>query len=249
MRKSSLSAMIAAALFLLPLPLPILAREGREAPSRVRVRDDGDTVEVEAARPRARLRRVDGRGAIGVRLVDITPDLRAHFGAPKDAGALIGEVDKDCPARRAGLEVGDVVTSVDGEKVSSAWELARTVRRKEAGETLKVELVRNRTARTVQVKVEERREADLLPGELGDLRDFGRDVGGDVGRDAGRMGRELGREIRREMRARPFHFDFDTQAFSLPRRDDIRRLRDRIEDLEKRLKGLEEKRRESIGRQ
>jgi len=208
-------SMIAAAGLALVLPLPILAREGREAPSRVRIRDDGDTVEVEAARPRARLRHVDGRGAIGVRLVDITPELRAHFGAPKDAGALIGEVEKDSPASRAGLEVGDVVTSVDGEKVSSAWELARMVGRTKGGESLKVELVRNRAARTVQVKVEERsrREAELLPGELGDF-----------GRDVGRMGRDLGREIRREMRSRPFHFDFDTQAFSLPRRDDIRSL-------------------------
>ncbi|MDQ2869640.1 MAG: hypothetical protein M3S32_02780, partial [Acidobacteriota bacterium] len=143
----------------------------------------------------------------------------------------------------------------DGEKVSSAWELARMVWRKEAGQSLKVELVRHRAARTVQVKVEarSRHEADLLAGDFGrnfgrDFgRDIGRDVGGDVGRDigrdAGRMGRELGRELRREMHSRPFHFDFDTQAFRLPRRDDIRRLRDRIEELEKRLKGLEEKRR------
>ncbi len=240
-----LRSMIAAAGLALALPLPVLAREGREAPSRVRIRDDGDTVEVDAARPRARLRHMEGRGAIGVRLVDITPELRAHFGAPKDAGALIGEVDKDSPASRAGLQVGDVVTSVDGEKVSSAWELARMVGRTKEGDSLKVELVRNRALRTVQVKVEERsrREADLIPGELRDFgRDFGRDIGRDIGRDAGRMGRELGREIRREMRSRPFHFDFDTQAFSLPRRDDIRRLRDRIEDLEKRLKGLEDRR-------
>ncbi|MEP6769708.1 MAG: PDZ domain-containing protein [Acidobacteriota bacterium] len=233
-----MSSMIAAAGLALALPLPLVARGGADVPSRLGIRDDEDTVEVEAARPRARLRHAEGRGAIGVRLVEITPGLRAHFGAPKDSGALIGEVDKDSPASRAGLEVGDVVTAVDGEKVSSAWEVARMVGRKQEGESLKVELVRNRAARTVQVKVEERtrREADLLTGELGD---FGRDFG----RDVGRMGRDLGREIRREMRSRPFHFDFDTQAFSLPRRDDLRRLRDRIEELEKRLKGLEEKRR------
>ena len=224
---------IALAGLLATLPLPLAARAGDDLPSRVRVRDDGDTVEVEAARPRARYRRVDGHAAIGIALIDITPELRGHFGAPGDAGAMIGKVEKDSPASRAGLEVGDIVTSVDGERVSSGWELARSIWRKETGETVKVEVVRNKATRTVNVKVEERsrREGDLGPGDLGDF-----------GRDMGRMGRDLGREIRREMRTRPFHFDFDTHAQALPPRDEVRRLKERVEELEKRLKDLEGRR-------
>src|SRR5262249_23720239 len=34
------------------------------------------------------------RGFIGIRLMDLTPDLRAHFGAPRDAGVMVSEVDK-----------------------------------------------------------------------------------------------------------------------------------------------------------
>jgi len=224
---------IAAAAVLAALPLPIAARGGDDAPSRVRLRDNGDTVEVEAARPRVGFRRLESRAAIGIALIDITPELRGHFGAPRDAGAMIGEVGKDSPAARAGLEVGDVVISVDGEPVSSGWDVARAVRRREIGETVKLEVVRNKAVRTMAVPVEAsaRPETELAVPELADF-----------GRNMGRMGRDIGREIRREMRSRPFHFDFDTQALAAPRRDDVRRLKERVEDLEKRLKDLEGRR-------
>ncbi len=224
---------IAAVALLSALPLPLAARGDDDAPSRVRVRDDGDTVEVEAARPRIGLRRLESHAAIGIALIDLTPALRGHFGALPDAGAMIGEVEKDSPASRAGLEVGDVVISADGERVSSGRDLGRAVRRKDIGETVKLEVVRNKAARTlnVQVGASAPREADLDLPELGEF-----------GRDMGRMGRDLGRKIRREMRSRPFHFDFDTQALAVPRRDDVLRLKERVEDLEKRLKDLEGRR-------
>ncbi len=235
---------VAFAGLLLALPLPMPASGRNDGPSRVRA-DDNDTVEVEAPRTRVRVRRVEGHGRIGMTLVDLTPELRLHFGAPRDAGAMIGSIEKDSPGHRAGLEVGDIVTSVDGESVSSPWELARRVARKETGEAVKLEIVRNRAFKAVSVKVEERERRDGDGdgdhgdlGELGHLKDFGHDMG--------RMGRELGREIRREMGTRPFHFDFDNQAFAMPRRDDVRKLRERVEDLEKRLKDLENRRLRSL---
>ena len=42
------------------------------------------------------------RGYLGVQLVEMTPDLRTHFGAPADAGVFIGKVEKDSPAAKAG---------------------------------------------------------------------------------------------------------------------------------------------------
>ena len=64
--------------------------------------------------------RVGRRGFIGVTLLEITPELRAHFGAPKDAGVLVSDVRADTPASKAGVEVGDVITSVDGKRVESS---------------------------------------------------------------------------------------------------------------------------------
>ena len=54
----------------------ILIREGEV----VRLDDDGDEPLVVHADGRAR------RGYIGVRPIEMTPDLRAHYGAPREAG-------------------------------------------------------------------------------------------------------------------------------------------------------------------
>jgi len=107
-----------------------------------------------------------GRGYIGLRPIEMTPELRQHFGAPKDAGVLVGSVDADGPAARAGLQVADVVTSVDGERVDSTRDLIRAIRRQKEGAKVKLQVVRTHAKRDLTVTVGKRRD-DLELGELG----------------------------------------------------------------------------------
>jgi membrane-associated protease RseP (regulator of RpoE activity) len=119
----------------------------------LRLDDDGGPVVVQ----------LDGRsrrGYIGVRPIEMTPDLRAHFGAPRDAGVLVGEVEADGPAAKAGLQVGDVVTAVDGEKIDSA-DLSRAIRGKKNGETVKLEVLRDKAKKTLSVAVAERKRTEI----------------------------------------------------------------------------------------
>lgn len=193
--------------------------------------DDGDdTVQIDAPSPHPRVRifRGDGGSRLGISLVDITAELRTHFGAPKDAGVLVGGVEKDSPASRAGIEVGDVVTSIDGKGVATPWEVARAIRRKSGGETVSIDVVRKGTAKKLTAKVEER------PREDAELHErFGRD-----------FGREINREVRRGLRnVRPFVYGFDfnrdhDEIRTLPG-SDLKRLREKLENLERRLKDLE----------
>ena len=162
------------------------------------------------------------RGYLGVRLLEITPELRAHFGVPKDAGVLVAGVEKDSPAAKAGVQVGDIITRADGDRIESGSDLSRAVRHRKSGDALKLEVSRDRSARSLTVKVEERRVAEFDMGRLGDLgREIGRSVGRDVGRDIGR------------------------RAWVLPTPPtppaDLNRLRDRLQELEKRLNDLEKK--------
>lgn len=167
------------------------------------------------------------QGYLGIRLLEMTPELRAHYGAPKDAGILVAGVETESPAAKAGIQVGDIVTRADGERIESGRDLTRAVRRMKSGETLKVEVSRDRAVKQLTVKIEERRSAEIDLGDMGhDLGDLGREIGRDIGRD---IGRNIGR-------------DFGRRAWVFQNRpESLDHLRDKLESIEKRLKDLEKK--------
>jgi membrane-associated protease RseP (regulator of RpoE activity) len=83
------------------------------------------------------------RGYLGVHLTPMTPDLRQHMGAPADSGVLVSKVETGSPAEVAGIEVGDVLTAVDGDSVASAHELRRTIGARGDGDLATIELYRD----------------------------------------------------------------------------------------------------------
>ncbi|MDE2691038.1 MAG: PDZ domain-containing protein [Acidobacteriota bacterium] len=105
----------------------------------------------------SRLHLRHGGGAfLGVQLSDLTPELRTHFGVPEDAGVMVGKLVDGSPAFRAGLEVGDIVTAVDGEPVASAAALARAIRGHEDGNTVVLEVWRDGRMQKISATLEER---------------------------------------------------------------------------------------------
>ncbi|MXX75089.1 MAG: PDZ domain-containing protein [Holophagales bacterium] len=105
----------------------------------------------------SRLHLRHGGGAfLGVQLSDLTPELRTHFGVPEDAGVMVGKLVDGSPAFRAGLEVGDIVTAVDGEPVASAAALAGAIRGHEDGNTVVLEVWRDGRMQKISATLEER---------------------------------------------------------------------------------------------
>jgi C-terminal processing protease CtpA/Prc len=98
---------------------------------------------------------MDG-GYLGVQVLDLTPELRRHFGVPEDSGVLVSRVEEGSPAEAAGILVGDVLTVVDGEAVSDLRELRRSIRDRETGETVSVELRRGASSLNLPVVIEKR---------------------------------------------------------------------------------------------
>jgi len=96
------------------------------------------------------------RGYLGIQLIEITPELRAHYGVARDAGVLVGGVEPDSPAAKAGIEVGDIITRAGGERLESVQELTRMVRDKKTGDTLKIEVSRNHATKNLTATVAER---------------------------------------------------------------------------------------------
>ncbi|MBZ0111379.1 MAG: PDZ domain-containing protein [Thermoanaerobaculia bacterium] len=91
---------------------------------------------------------------LGVQLVELTPELRSHFGVLEDAGVLVSKVIPESAAERAGIEVGDILTAVDGKAVSSAHAVRHNLMGREEGDIVLVDLNRNGRSMTVNAAVE-----------------------------------------------------------------------------------------------
>jgi membrane-associated protease RseP (regulator of RpoE activity) len=103
------------------------------------------------------------RAYLGVTLVDLTSELREHYGTPKNAGVLVGSVEDNSPADKAGVRVGDILLSVDGEEIDSSGELRKALREKKDGDSVRIEALRGRSRQTFVASVIEK-ETPMIPG-------------------------------------------------------------------------------------
>ena len=87
------------------------------------------------------------RGWIGIETQDITPELAASFGLPRDHGAIIAGVVRGGPADRAGILPGDVLTAVAGKQVDSTTDMLNAIAQLPPGKKAQVMIMRrNREA-------------------------------------------------------------------------------------------------------
>ena len=94
------------------------------------------------------------RGRLGVQLNELTPQLGEYFGA-KDGGVLVTSVTPDYPAATAGLKAGDVITSIDGDRVRRTEDLIDELRDKKGEIT--VGILRDRQESSVKATLEDAR--------------------------------------------------------------------------------------------
>lgn len=96
------------------------------------------------------------RTFLGVHVLDITRDLRTHYGAPEDQGVLVAAISDDSPASKAGLQAGDVLMSIDGKPLSSAGSLRRMIREHASGDAVELEIIRDGSRQTLYATLAER---------------------------------------------------------------------------------------------
>jgi serine protease DegQ len=95
------------------------------------------------------------RGTLGLIVQDLTSDLAGAFGIGRERGALVAEVMENTAAERAGLQPGDVVTSVAGRPVRNAQDFLNAEGQVPVGEALELEYLRNRESRRTSLMVQE----------------------------------------------------------------------------------------------
>jgi len=89
------------------------------------------------------------RGWIGVQIQPVTPDIAESIGLKKAAGALVSEPQPNSPAAKAGVESGDVITSVNGNSIVDARELARRIGTMAPGASVKLGLIHHGEEKSV----------------------------------------------------------------------------------------------------
>ncbi len=83
------------------------------------------------------------RGWLGVQIQNVTSDLAASFGMSKPQGALVGSVDAQGPAGKAGVQSGDVILSFNGEAVNDSADLPPLVGAAPVGSKVDMKVLRD----------------------------------------------------------------------------------------------------------
>jgi serine protease Do len=113
-------------------------------------------------------------GHIGIGIADVTPENAKFFDEATATGGVVTQVEPDSPGAKAGLQIGDVITEIDGQKVSDAGELQVIVGQKQPGTKIMLKVLRDGKSMTIAVTLE----------ELGNRTAEGRD---DAGKGEGKM--------------------------------------------------------------
>lgn len=145
---------LTASLMTVALALPLAAQEKNEIRKRVFVGGEGLEIIDGSDGPAVFL--LGKGGYLGISTSNLSPELREHFGATRQAGVLVGKIFEDTPAARAGLRVGDVITSIDGEPVDSSWNISRALREKKKGDQVRIEFIRDGAPQSAIAEVDER---------------------------------------------------------------------------------------------
>lgn len=95
------------------------------------------------------------RPMLGVEVDDISPADVEVYGLDRRAGAEVFSVQEGRPAAQAGVQVGDVIVSLDGRPVVTAGQLRAELARRDPDERVTLGVVRDRRTLDIQVRLGE----------------------------------------------------------------------------------------------
>ncbi len=93
------------------------------------------------------------RGWLGVVIQEVNKDLAESFGLDKPAGALVAQVQEGGPAAKGGLQVGDVILSMNGQPIVVSADLPHLVGNLKPGSKIRLEVVRGGSRKTLDMAI------------------------------------------------------------------------------------------------
>ena len=178
------------------------------------------------------------RGFLGVETSNLTPELRQHFGVADDAGVMISRVIDESAASAAGLLVGDIVTHIAGEEVSSGSQLGRAVRGLEGGVAVDIDYWRDGARFQTTATIEERERCSFDVGnflhtfdfdDLPKMEDLGIEISGEAIENAMQS-------VRDALQSQDWEKHFEGL-----KELDLEQIEERMEGVQERLEELEQR--------
>jgi serine protease Do len=117
----------------------------------------GFAIPTQIVRPTVEALIRDGKishGHIGIGISDVTPENAKFFGDTAAMGGVVTQVEPDSPGAKAGLQIGDVITEVDGQKINDAGELQVMIGQKQPGTKVDLTVLRDGKAMHLPVTLE-----------------------------------------------------------------------------------------------
>jgi serine protease Do len=95
------------------------------------------------------------RGYLGVTIQSVDADMAKAFGLGQGGGALVGDVSPNSPAAKGGIERGDVVLELNGQKVNGPDDLSLRISQMSPGTVAHLKVFRSGQTRDVDVTLAE----------------------------------------------------------------------------------------------
>ncbi|MBR3565296.1 MAG: trypsin-like peptidase domain-containing protein [Paludibacteraceae bacterium] len=94
------------------------------------------------------------RGLMGVQIMDITSDLKQRMHLTTMQGVFVANVISNSAAAKAGLQVGDVITAIDGKTIDGTAQLQEAVGQHRPGDIIEVRYIRNGQTQSTQMELQ-----------------------------------------------------------------------------------------------
>ncbi len=101
-----------------------------------------------------------GRPLLGIDAENLKGDFGNFFGAPEGEGVLVRGVFANSPASKAGLKVGDVITSLNGDRIRNASELREKLLTHHQEKSIQLGVLRNKSELKLSVELPEQKEEE-----------------------------------------------------------------------------------------